>query len=130
MRRLFFAIIAAAFLAPSALAQTAALETMAPSEWLKGLAAVEKQSRSVRSLSDDGQFVLLLKASTLAGFASRLAPAPRDELATMHCAMAAQALRNYIDDVRKGTAKGDGLAETDMVDYREFKPKCLKAMRR
>jgi hypothetical protein len=99
-------------------------EIISPSEWLASLEALERDVGAVHRLDADAQFQLQLRAARLTGLATRMTPSPADEFAGLFCTQAAQALRNYVDDARKGAG-----SDKDMIDFREARPRCLTALK-
>lgn len=107
----------------------AAPKTLSPAEFKSRLEIMEVFATHLESYTADGMFKLSIEASELIYSAGHMQPSPRDETAELWCTMAAQSLRNYIDDVRKGPA-GLRSARLDMADYRDQKPKCLRALKK
>jgi hypothetical protein len=127
MRR-FLAILLA--VAPWTVATVSAEpKILSPSEFKTQLEIMEIFATHLESYTDDGMFKLAIEASELIYSADHMQPPPKEETAAMWCTMAAQSLRNYIDDKRKG---GSGLrsAKLDMADYKDQKAKCLRALKK
>lgn len=118
--RFFFLIPTLAIAAPKGLS---------PNEFKSQLELMEVYATHLESYNEDGMFKLSIEASELIYSAGHMQPPPKDDTAAMWCAIAAQSLRNYIDDRRKG-ATGSHSAKLDMADYKEQKPKCLRALKK
>lgn len=101
-------------------------QTMAPLDWLRELLAIETAARGFRKLSEDERSVLALRAAQELGAHQSWAPEPRPEFAHLYCANAAQGLYNHILSLREGKASS---AKQDLAAYREYKPKCMKALK-
>jgi hypothetical protein len=110
-------------------AAVAAPKTLSPNEFKSQLEIMEVYATHLESYTEDGMFKLSIEASELIYSADHMSPPPKDDAAAMWCAMAAQSLRNYIDDRRKGAA-GSHSAKLDMADYKEQKLKCLRALKK
>lgn len=111
------------------LAASAAPKTLSPSEFRSELEIMEARAAHLEKFTEDGVFKLSIQASELIYSAGHMLPAPNDENAEMWCTMAAQSLRNFIDDMRKGVA-GLRFTKVDMADYNDQKRKCLRALKR
>ena len=98
-----------------------------PALWAKEMLDIEKLAKDGRNLSGDQAFTLALRASAAIGAIDTMSPQPRGKFAKLNCSMAAQAIRNYIDDMSKDHLFS---ADDQMKDYKEYKPKCLKDLKR
>ncbi len=93
------------------------------------LEVMEVFATHLGSYTSDGMFKLSIKASELIYSAGHMQPPPKDEFGTLWCTNAAQSLRNYIDDMRlEPLDRQSALAQ--MADYRSYKKKCLKALKK
>lgn len=130
MRRLTNSmLLAIAFFAVSISPAVSEPKTLSPSEFQTQLEVMEVFATHLESYTEDGMFKLSIEASELIYSADHMQPPPKDEMASMWCTMAAQSLRNYIDDKRKGIA-GFRSARLDMADYRGQRAKCLRALKK
>lgn len=102
---------------------------LSPSEFKSRLEVMEVFATHLESYTEDGMFKLAIEASELIYSADHMQPPPKDDTASMWCTMAVQSLRNYIDDMRKGSA-GLHSAKLDMADYKGQKSKCLRALKK
>lgn len=110
-------------------AAVAAPKILSPNEFKSQLDTMEVYATHLESYSEDGMFKLTIEASELIYSAAHMDPPPKDDKAEVWCVMAAQSLRNYIDDRRKGPT-GSHSAKLDMADYKEQKLKCLRALKK
>lgn len=116
-----------ALVATSVSAAVATPKILSPSEFKSQLEIMEVFATHLESYTEDGMFKLSIEASELIYSASHMQPAPKDDTAMMWCTMAAQSLRNYIDDMRKGASAS---ARLEMADYRGYKSKCLRTLKK